>query len=459
MNAGYRKDVLLILLLSLLIYNINLRVIYRSSDALPAEYLPYSILTEGDLDLNEFSQLYENPNITQEYPPKPVGAIRGETLYRLHYSIGLLQGNYFSLYPIGSSLLATPLYVIPVFLLNIPPDSWMIPYLAKFSATVFCTLSSLFLYLAIAELYSRKTAFHLSLAYAFATHTLSVASQDLWQHAATQMLLALTLLLLLKAQKDKRFVPLSGILLSLSVFVRPTNAIFAFFFILYMFHKHRNHFLKLLAYLAPISLALAYYNLHYFNTLLGGYRFVEEFEHGVGSYLNFFNPVGLVGVLVSFDRGIFFYSPFLVYALWGIRRAWRKNMLFPYAALACGAYVYFTSTLTDWWGGVSFGYRVLLDMLPFMVFFIAEVYDVITADLGHRVIFTVLVAASVFVQLVGFLLYDAGDVTSVPPITTLEESQLYYYLHDIRPIVCTPDWTAGNISCRKTRLFSGEEDV
>jgi len=459
MNAGYRKDVLLIVLLSLFIYNINLRVIYRSSDALPAEYLPYSILTEGDLDLNEFPQLYENPNITKEYPPKPVGAIRGETLYRLHYSIGLLQGNYSSLYPIGSSLLATPLYVIPVFLLSIPPDSWMIPYLAKFSAAVFCALSSVFLYLAIAELYSRKTAFHMSLAYAFATHTFSVASQDLWQHAATQMLLALTLLLLLKAQKDKRFAPLSGIPLSLSVFVRPTNAIFAFLFILYVFHKHRNQFLKFLAYLAPISFTLAYYNLHYFNTLLGGYRFVEEFEHGIGSYLNFFNPVGLLGVLVSFDRGIFFYSPFLVYALWGIRRAWRKNVLFPYAALACGAYVYFTSTLTDWWGGTSFGYRVLSDMLPFMVFFIAEVYDAIRADIGHRVVFTFLVAASVFVQLVGFLLYDAGDVTSIPPITTLEESQLYYYLHDVRPIVCTPDWAAGNISCRKTILFSGEEDV
>jgi len=75
------------------------------------------------------------------------------------------------------------------------------------------------------------------------------------------------------------------------------------------------------------------------------------------------------------------------------------------------------------------------------------------------VVFTFLVAASVFVQLVGFLLYDAGDVTSIPPITTLEESQLYYYLHDVRPIVCTPDWAAGNISCRKTILFSGEEDV
>jgi hypothetical protein len=378
--------------------------------------------------------------------------VRGRLLYRLHYSIGLIDGTYISLYPVGSAILSVPFY-LPALLLDIPPDSWLIPYLAKFSATVFCALSSVFLYLAIAELYPSKTAFHLTLAYAFATHTFSVSSQDLWQHAATQMLLTLTLLLLVKGLKDKRFVAYSGLSLSLAVFVRPTSIVFASIFTLYVLQRHREILTRFILYFTPITTLLFAYNMHYFNNPLGGYSFVEEFETGVFNFLHLFNPLGLFGVLLSTNRGIITYSPFLAYALWGIREGWRKNMLFKYVTFSCIAYVYLISTLTDWGGGTSFGYRLLSDILPFTVFFIAEVYEKIKTDVGHKLVFSILVIVSLLFQLVGFLLYDGSDPPT-HPITSLQQSQLYYYLHDVRPILCTPDLDSRSIRCEKLSLFT-----
>jgi len=63
---------------------------------------------------------------------------------------------------------------------------------------------------------------------------------------------------------------------------------------------------------------------------------------------------GLSGLLLSPSRGLFIYSPFFLFALWGLIVVWRgKDRL-----LQCFSFAGFFLILTaskwfDWWGGVD----------------------------------------------------------------------------------------------------------
>ena len=153
--------------------------------------------------------------------------------------------------------------------------------------------------------------------------------------------------------------------------------------------------------------------------------------------------VGLPGLLISPSRGLLVFSPFLVFALWGAFMAWKSPahaLLRPVSA-AFFALLLLSSIWFDWWGGYSFGYRLIADLMPLLVLLILPVLDRVFSDRRLLAVGAVLLAFSVQIQLVGAFAYDVGgwdgqtvyevSVPGRPPVRleNREEAQTLAWTH------------------------------
>jgi Protein of unknown function (DUF2723) len=107
-------------------------------------------------------------------------------------------------------------------------------------------------------------------------------------------------------------------------------------------------------------------------------RFGSPWETGRYDHYGYFvDPLpGLVGQLVGPGRSILLYSPALLVALLGWRRAFdrRRTAALLVLALFVTRWV-FVSTRSDWWGGWGIGPRYLLPIVPFLLLPLAEVLE------------------------------------------------------------------------------------
>ena len=309
--------------MAFVVYQINLRPV-SSADTFPMRYIPISLLTEGDLDLDEFTFLRARPERTPGLEPG------------MPYFLQLRRGHYMSTPPIMVAVLATPVYAIPVWLgLTGDPSEARAPdagftrtevmgtLLSKVAAALMIAISVALVYLSLRFLVDASGAFWITLVYAFATSTWAVSSQGLWQTTGSQLLLAGAFLALLVAERrnPRAMISLAGALTALAVMSRPTAVIFALLITLYVWHSHRQQFIAFLP--APFLLGalLLGYNFYYFGVLSGGYEGVQVENTVSWAQIS----MGLQGLLVSPNRGILAFSPVLVAAFAGAVVSFRRD--------------------------------------------------------------------------------------------------------------------------------------
>src|SRR5439155_4916807 len=169
------------------------------------------------------------------------------------------------------------------------------------------------MYLTLLQLTTRTRALWIALIYAFATSSWSLSSQGLWQSSMSEPLLALTLYLLVKARAQPRYVTYAGVPLALAVACRPTTAIFAAVFLIYIIRYYRLHTISFLVFPLTVASFLIAYNLYYFRNISGGYGGFL----GLGS-LRYPQPEVFLGLLVSPSRGILMYTPVFLFAGLGL---------------------------------------------------------------------------------------------------------------------------------------------
>ena len=375
---------ILLLLVSFSVYLANWRLI-SAGDTYPARYLPFSILKHGALYLDPIA------TITAQGDPHP-------------YWILQRHGHAVSTYPLVVPLLLAPFYAPAVAWLNL--RGWTEDRLdkaarlmEKFSAAIIASLSVALMYCLLRRRAAPGTAALLAVAYAFGTNAWMIGSQALWQHGAGALFLVAALYLLTGACTNQRALA-AGLLCGLIACNRPPDALLSVALGAYglVWARGRRRFL-LAGAAAPLALLLVY-NLVVVGELVGGYA-----RKGDLSTFHYGLLTGVTGLLFSPARGLFIFTPFLLFLPFGIQSVlsdhrFRRLDLLLLAAIVLQVLCY---AKLDWRAGCSWGPRWLTDILPLMIWMLAPV--IIHAGRLARIIFAIAVIFSIGVQTVGAFWY------------------------------------------------------
>lgn len=353
------RSPLILFLGAVFIYNLN-GTTALSGDTFPARYLPLSLLRELDFDLDEFPFLYE--------PQVP-------------YFLRRINGYIVSAYPPWAAIFALPIYLLPIFG-GLDSRSPLLPELEKLAASLITALSVVILFCALRRLTRVHIAWVIAVVYAFGTSSLSTSSQALFQHGPSQFFLCLTLLWLVRGLAEPRFSAYAGFPLAWAIICRPTNALIALPIGAYMLHKHRAQMIGfLLGILPPCSLYMTY-NMWYFGSPLttgfGGTAVgPASFWKGASYLLSTPLREGLLGILVSPSRGLFIYSPIFVFAFVGMVMVWRKSghVFLKYLSLSPFLAIFLAAKWVSWWGGHSYGPRLLADITPILCVYLYPPFE------------------------------------------------------------------------------------
>ena len=208
-----------------------------------------------------------------------------------------------------------------------------------------------------------------ALGFAFATMAWPYISFDF-----SEPLQALTLLasfwLLLPARRSSAFpyrFALAGLILGFAVLTKafllvtiPAYAVYV-----WMRSEAKRRISNLIWFFAPLAawaLVIAGLNRH---------RFGSIFDFGYGGESAWFSTplfTGLYGLLISPNKGLLFYAPvalLMPWAVWKYRRRFPAEMIF--VALTFLLLVVPVSMWWSWEGGVSWGPRLLMPVVPLMV--------------------------------------------------------------------------------------------
>src|SRR5262249_32964051 len=210
----------------------------------------------------------------------------------------------------------------------------------------------------------RGAALVLTAVYAFGTSSLSISSQGLWQHGPAQLALATAFYLIVLGERRPFAAALSGFPLAYAVVCRPADILMVLLVFLYVLLRHPRQAGWLFLSALPAATFQLWYNVTYFGNPL--HRQFSQFDKGAWT-----TPVatGLGGLLASPARGLFFYSPVLLFGAWGLASAWKRggDGLLRAVGLGAALATLLTAKWFMWWGGTTYGPRLLADLSPALV--------------------------------------------------------------------------------------------
>ena len=190
------------------VYTVNFRL-RGAGDSIPTRRIPFSLLREGDLDLNEFT-----------WEPTASGTLP----YYVHGHDGQID----AVSTVASGVVVTPLYVLPAWWMARHDVSYddvrarvVEVVMERVAAATLTALSAVVLFVVLRRLTTWRWAIGLALLYGLGTSAWSISSQALWPHALAQLTLALLCLLLLAPAPTRLGIVAAGLVAALSVANRP----------------------------------------------------------------------------------------------------------------------------------------------------------------------------------------------------------------------------------------------
>lgn len=317
-----------------------------------------------------------------------------------------VNGRVVSIYSIVPGLLNVPVYAVAdLFGVDIDARKEL---LSMITAATISALSVMFLFLALGRFCTtRLRAFGFAMVYAFATCVWSVTSRGMWQHGPS--LLFLTIAVWLIGRKDRPAPGWGVFFLSLAVVNRPTNVVLVAPLAAFIYWSRPPDRLRVvLAGLIPQALRSAYVWFYWGSPFsLGQYNPIPQAANFGGNPLT-----GLAGLLVSPSRGLFVFSPVFLFALAALPGVVRRRREDPIPlCLAAGALALalVDSRWTMWWGGHSFGYRLLIETLPSLTVLLAIAWERgIMVRPAARAAFILCLAWSVLVNFLGARFQPSG---------------------------------------------------
>jgi len=346
------------------------------------------------------------------------------------------SGNYYSDKGPGLSFLGIPFYFLGKFVAyRLYSDPLLVNgTLASFvvvCGSIFTALSVVvvFEFCKLLEI-NEKTSLLTALSYAFGTIAF-VYGKTFFAHGTSAFLLIsaayLTVHYFQNGRKDSTKVFLAGLALGYSVCIDYQNVL-ALPPIL-AFYAFKREFRKLLLFLVPYLACLgllAWYHFVIFDSPFSTpYKYTGYYGE-VQSFQAFSYPMylGLWGLLFSTYRGLFYFSPFLLFTAYGFVLFFRR---YPQEAIWFASnfllMLFVLSVYVVWHGGGAYGPRLLLSVIPFIVVPIGILLDTphIANNRWFQVIFFGTLAYSIFT-------IATGSVTDPVPFPWTPNPFLEYNL-------------------------------
>jgi len=320
-----------------------------SADNLPARYLPFSILRHWSFYLDGM------PEMPATYA---------------YYVRRTSDGHVVSDYPVGTPVLAVPIYA-PFVLLGLDPRSPFVPWLERAAAAVLVAASAAFLYGALRGLTDGVAALALALVYGLGTSALSVSSQGLWQHAGSQLALTAALYCVVRGRRSAALSAASGFPMAFAIVCRPTDVLLVAPLAIYTLLTRRDW--RFIAWALPPAAFQLWYGTTYFGDPLR-----TQFALGGGAFSMDLRE-GLFGLLLSPGRGLLVYSPVFVLSIVGAGLVWRRGGDGVLRAISIGIVptVVLYARWMAWPGGISYGPRLLADLTPLLTALIVPVVPIV----------------------------------------------------------------------------------
>lgn len=374
-----------------------------------------SLIHDGDVELSEYEG---NIDLSSRYAVVTID----EGLY-----------NYF---PLGTSILIVPplLMIEPFLEQAFPPmdlyqrsqhehlwgvDLMMASLAAAAGATMLFGIG--------AGQVGRRWALAVWATVAFGTAMWSIASRTLWMHGPLVFVLAIALYALLKARHRRAWLVLAGIGAGFAFFVRPSAAIWVVLIGIYVVYTYRRRSAFYFVGVALVALPFVLHYLTVYDALLPPYyrasRLVIHADYGEAVAANLISPA----------RGLFFYSPVLLFALVGAvlkvrAREWRALDTMIVAGMVL--HVLTIAAYLHWWAGWSNGPRLMIDVLPFLALFMIYYFQRLRAfsprvRTAHLAAYVPLLGLSIFIHYSSAVYEEVREWDALPISVDLMPSRVW----------------------------------
>lgn len=340
-----------------------------SGDSRSVEHVAVSLVTEGNLDLDEF------PAVTEPFA-RTVGSHR------------------ISVYPVLTAIVASPVFaaVRPFYAL----DETGSQLAGKWAAALLSAWAAGFLFRAVTLRHTAGAGATTAILFALGTSVFST-SQALWQHPAVLFFLCLALWFIARGEGGSPWISRAALPLALAAAARHAVAPLVAVVFLGLALKHPWRIPGLIVWGALPIAGVALYQSFYFGSPL-----THAFSDSAS---RFSEPWGMgqLAVLFSPAKGLLVFTPLVLVAAAGLVRAFRSGEAWFAGTLGAAvlAHLAVVGRWSEWHGGECFGPRLMTDALPLLFLFLPEGREAVRGFL-----FTLAAAASIAVQVLGVLTYD-----------------------------------------------------
>jgi hypothetical protein len=354
-------------------------------------------------------------------------------------------GAYVSTYPLVTPVLVAPLYAPAVGALRLA--GWRRDQLAyagalmeKLAASAIAAVTVGLIYLLLRRRLGPSLATLLAVAFAFGCNTWVTSSQALWQHGTTQLLSVVALLELTREPSPARLA-IAGAACGLIPFNRPPDLPLALAIGAAALLAARGRAWPFVAAAIAAAIPFAALNVVHHGHVGGGYfRSITAENVFHGSI-----PVGLAGLLASPGKGLFLFSPFLLFLLRRLRRPrpgdeyGRLDLCLVLAVLGTLALL----SKVDFRAGYCYGPRFLTGILPALFWLLAPAMRDLSR--GARLLFMAGIVTGAAMQGVGAFCYPHG-LSDLKSAWSIREAP---FIVEARAGIACPELLAPLVKCSR----------
>ncbi len=391
LSSGQLRITMLLAICCVFIFGLVYRAPrHGASDTLWTLLVSQSIIEHQTIKLDSYKDAHEKSNPHHSFDED----------YRVHER----NGHYYYVYPVGTSVFSIP-FVWAAMFMGLDMSNFEQEVATQgFISAVLCMLVFVTFYETCRCFVVSIASLVIAAISVLGSSLTSTMGAGLWSHNFTVIFIALSLLLLAlhESGRIRAINPyLLGFLLFAAYLCRPTALVFILVVLAYLFFRHRTVLIRVVITLLSLLLLFAAWSWLEYGQMLPAY-YTQSNRFGLTSTF----WLGLYGSLLSPSRGILVFSPFFVMVAVGVVLCFRflkTQALFWLTVSWFGLHVLLISSWDMWWGGYSYGPRLLTDVVPALVLITALLWRAVSQQSSLRMR-TIMAGGYITLGLLGILI-------------------------------------------------------